>query len=239
MLFKAECKECANLLFVMVCTDVGLPFAPLQVHRKTLNPVFNETFQFGVPLAELHNRKLHFSIYDFDRFSRHDLIGQVVVDNLLDFSEGSGEKPVWRDIVEGTAVRVSSLCLGISLLFLAQWLRHTVTSHLQGCGGESLPRSVCVTLECSPCVHMKFPSAVQNMCLGARCLQIAHSVMDRNSCHVLPETGFRLSVTVWWVGDCMAVWFCYKYKHMVWNQTVLIPDRALLMFLYERFNAVV
>ncbi|KAG7238907.1 hypothetical protein INR49_030454, partial [Caranx melampygus] len=47
--------------------------------------------------------KLHFSVYDFDRFSRHDLIGQVVVDNLLDFSEGSGDKPVWRDIVEGTA----------------------------------------------------------------------------------------------------------------------------------------
>lgn len=76
----------------------------LQVHRKTLNPVFNETFQFGVPLNELHSRKLHFSVYDFDRFSRHDLIGQVVVDNLLDFSEGSGDKPIWRDIVEGTAV---------------------------------------------------------------------------------------------------------------------------------------
>lgn len=66
--------------------------------------MFNETFQFGVPLNELHARKLHFSVYDFDRFSRHDLIGQVVVDNLLDFSEGSGDKPVWRDIVEGTAV---------------------------------------------------------------------------------------------------------------------------------------
>lgn len=79
--------------------------SPPQVHRKTLNPVFNETFQFGVPLNELHSRKLHFSVYDFDRFSRHDLIGQVVVDNLLDFSEGSGDKPIWRDIVEGTAVR--------------------------------------------------------------------------------------------------------------------------------------
>lgn len=92
-----------------MCVAVG--FDPLvlmprpQVHRKTLNPVFNETFQFGVPLNELHSRKLHFSVYDFDRFSRHDLIGQVVVDNLLDFSEGSGDKPIWRDIVEGTAVR--------------------------------------------------------------------------------------------------------------------------------------
>lgn len=86
--------------------------SPSQVHRKTLNPVFNETFQFGVPLNELHSRKLHFSVYDFDRFSRHDLIGQVVVDNLLDFSEGSGDKPVWRDIVEGTAVRTRSSAAG-------------------------------------------------------------------------------------------------------------------------------
>lgn len=94
----------------LVCSLVGgvqssCVISPLQVHRKTLNPVFNETFQFGVPLNELHSRKLHFSVYDFDRFSRHDLIGQVVVDNLLDFSEGSGDKPIWRDIVEGTAVR--------------------------------------------------------------------------------------------------------------------------------------
>lgn len=63
-----------------------------------------------MPLNELHSRKLHFSVYDFDRFSRHDLIGQVVVDNLLDFSEGSGDKPIWRDIVEGTAVRHAAIC---------------------------------------------------------------------------------------------------------------------------------
>ena len=90
--------------------SLSLSLSVSQVHRKTLNPVFNETFQFGVPLSELHSRKLHFSVYDFDRFSRHDLIGQVVVDNLLDFSEGSGDKPVWRDIVEGTAVR-TKLCI--------------------------------------------------------------------------------------------------------------------------------
>lgn len=96
---------CKVLLYILtVCLSLS------QVHRKTLNPVFNETFQFGVPLNELHSRKLHFSVYDFDRFSRHDLIGQVVVDNLLDFSEGSGDKPVWRDIVEGTAVRIKLCC---------------------------------------------------------------------------------------------------------------------------------
>ena len=77
---------------------------PLQVHRKTLNPVFNETFQFSVPLAELAQRKLHFSVYDFDRFSRHDLIGQVVLDNLLELAEQPPDRPLWRDIVEGGSV---------------------------------------------------------------------------------------------------------------------------------------
>jgi hypothetical protein len=74
------------------------------VHRKTLNPVFNETFQFSVPLAELAQRKLHFSVYDFDRFSRHDLIGQVVLDNLLELAEQPPDRPLWRDIVEGGSV---------------------------------------------------------------------------------------------------------------------------------------
>uniref|UniRef100_A0A667XQI7 Synaptotagmin 3 n=1 Tax=Myripristis murdjan TaxID=586833 RepID=A0A667XQI7_9TELE len=98
-----------------------------KVHRKTLNPVFNETFQFGVPLNELHSRKLHFSVYDFDRFSRHDLIGQVVVDNLLDFSEGTGEKPIWRDIVEGTAEKADLGELNFSLCYLPTAGRLTAT----------------------------------------------------------------------------------------------------------------
>ncbi|KAJ0058261.1 hypothetical protein NL108_012403, partial [Boleophthalmus pectinirostris] len=98
-----------------------------KVHRKTLNPVFNETFQFGVPLDELHSRKLHFSVYDFDRFSRHDLIGQVVVDNLLDFSEGSGDKPIWRDIIEGHAEKPDLGELNFSLCYLPTAGRLTVT----------------------------------------------------------------------------------------------------------------
>lgn len=75
-----------------------------KVHRKTLNPVFNETFSFNVPFAELPSRKLHFSVYDFDRFSRHDLIGQVVLDNLLEMAERDDEAPIWRDILEASSV---------------------------------------------------------------------------------------------------------------------------------------
>lgn len=75
-----------------------------KVHRKTLNPIFNETFNFNVPFAELPSRKLHFSVYDFDRFSRHDLIGQVVLDNLLELAERDSDSPLWRDIMEASSV---------------------------------------------------------------------------------------------------------------------------------------
>lgn len=76
-----------------------------KVHRKTLNPVFDEVFLFPVAYAELSSRKLHFSIYDFDRFSRHDLIGQVVVDNFLDLADFPRETKLCRDIQYVTSVR--------------------------------------------------------------------------------------------------------------------------------------
>ena len=38
-----------------------------KVHRKTLNPVFNETFNFKVPYAEITTKTLVFAVYDFDR----------------------------------------------------------------------------------------------------------------------------------------------------------------------------
>ncbi|EFB26629.1 hypothetical protein PANDA_019030, partial [Ailuropoda melanoleuca] len=69
-----------------------------KVHRKTLNPVFDEVFLFPVPYNDLAARKLHFSVYDFDRFSRHDLIGQVVVDHFLDLADFPRECILWKDI---------------------------------------------------------------------------------------------------------------------------------------------
>ncbi|XP_038609032.1 LOW QUALITY PROTEIN: synaptotagmin-3 [Tachyglossus aculeatus] len=98
-----------------------------KVHRKTLNPVFNETFQFSVPLAELAHRKLHFSFYDFDRFSRHDLIGQVVLDNLLELAEQPPDRPLWRAIVEGSSEKADLGEVNFSLCYLPTAGRLTVT----------------------------------------------------------------------------------------------------------------
>ncbi|KAH8858843.1 Synaptotagmin-1 [Schistosoma japonicum] len=76
-----------------------------KVHRKILNPIFNETFIFKIPYAELSAKTLSFTVYDFDRFSKHDQIGQIkvplssvdlcnVIEEWRELSppEGEGEK---------------------------------------------------------------------------------------------------------------------------------------------------
>lgn len=50
-----------------------------KVHRKTLNPFFNQTFEFkNLPYAETFDKTLMFSVFDYDRFSKHDQIGEVI-----------------------------------------------------------------------------------------------------------------------------------------------------------------
>lgn len=75
-----------------------------RVHRKTLNPTFDENFHFPVPYEELADRKLHLSVFDFDRFSRHDMIGEVILDNLFEVSDLSRETSIWKDIQYATSV---------------------------------------------------------------------------------------------------------------------------------------
>lgn len=49
-----------------------------KVKHKTLNPRWNETFHFeGYPLYKLQKSVLHFHIFDYDRFTRDDSIGEV------------------------------------------------------------------------------------------------------------------------------------------------------------------
>ncbi|KAM6273494.1 synaptotagmin-8 [Porphyrio hochstetteri] len=48
-----------------------------KVYRKTLNPIFNESFTFQVPQVEVPESTLVMQIYDFNRFTKHDIIGEV------------------------------------------------------------------------------------------------------------------------------------------------------------------
>uniref|UniRef100_A0A8C4QT10 Synaptotagmin X n=1 Tax=Eptatretus burgeri TaxID=7764 RepID=A0A8C4QT10_EPTBU len=98
-----------------------------RVHRKTLDPLFDEIFRFPLTFAELPTRSLRFGLYDFDRFTRHDIIGHVDVDNLLFESDLSREEQFWRD-VEGVTEEKDGLGeLMFSLCYLPTAGRLTLT----------------------------------------------------------------------------------------------------------------
>ncbi|ESP01100.1 synaptotagmin 9, partial [Lottia gigantea] len=98
-----------------------------KVHRKTLNPEFEETFVFNVPYENLPQRILQFNVYDFDRFSRHDIIGAVVLQDIL--SEGSLIKETYfiRDIYVTNQEKADIGELMISLCYLPTAGRLTLT----------------------------------------------------------------------------------------------------------------
>ncbi|XP_048872211.1 synaptotagmin-6 isoform X2 [Brienomyrus brachyistius] len=98
-----------------------------RVHRKTLNPTFDESFQFPVPYEELSSRKLHLTVFDFDRFSRHDMIGEVIVENLFELSDLSRETTIWKDIQYATTESVDLGEVMFSLCYLPTAGRLTLT----------------------------------------------------------------------------------------------------------------
>ncbi|XP_023173359.1 synaptotagmin 1 isoform X5 [Drosophila hydei] len=85
-----------------------------KVHRKTLSPVFNETFTFkSLPYADAMNKTLVFAIFDFDRFSKHDQIGEVKVPLCtIDLAQTIEE---WRDLisVEGEGGQLGDICFSL------------------------------------------------------------------------------------------------------------------------------
>ncbi|XP_066999874.2 synaptotagmin-10 [Anabrus simplex] len=98
-----------------------------KVHRKNLNPIFNETFIFSVGYEDLRQRYLQFSVYDFDRFSRHDLIGQVVLKGLLDSADLHQEIEYTMNILCAPQDKVDLGELMLSLCYLPTAGRLTVT----------------------------------------------------------------------------------------------------------------
>ncbi|KAF6024105.1 SYT2 [Bugula neritina] len=80
-----------------------------KVHRKTLSPVFNESFVFKLPFGDIPQKTLVMAVYDFDRFSKHDQIGQLVIplgsidlceslEDTRDLTSPDDEKEVLGDI---------------------------------------------------------------------------------------------------------------------------------------------
>ncbi|XP_028911869.1 synaptotagmin-11 isoform X2 [Ornithorhynchus anatinus] len=69
-----------------------------RVLRRTRNPVFDETFTFyGLPASQLQDLALHFLVLSFDRFSRDDVIGEVVLP-LAGLDPATAKVQLTRDI---------------------------------------------------------------------------------------------------------------------------------------------
>ncbi|XP_061613385.1 synaptotagmin Vb [Phyllopteryx taeniolatus] len=67
-----------------------------KIQRKNLCPVFNETFFFKIPYAELGGKTLVLQVFDFDRFSKHDMIGDIKIPmNSVDLGQPIQQ---WRDL---------------------------------------------------------------------------------------------------------------------------------------------
>lgn len=85
-----------------------------KVHRKTLSPQINETFVFKqIPYADIMSKTLVFGIYDFDRFSKHDQIGEVKIPLCqVDLAQTIEE---WRELVsvEGDGGQLGDICFSL------------------------------------------------------------------------------------------------------------------------------
>lgn len=61
---------------VYICPD-KLKTCETKVFRSTLNPVFNEQFTFQLSKATLLKSTAVMKVFDFDRFTKHDIIGEI------------------------------------------------------------------------------------------------------------------------------------------------------------------
>lgn len=72
------------------------------VQRKTQSPTWNEYFTFEIPYKEVQLRTLEILVKDFDKFSRHCVIGQVLLplDNINLIKGGH----MWKPLIPGSRV---------------------------------------------------------------------------------------------------------------------------------------
>jgi len=78
-------------------------------------------YDFSVGYEDLKQRYLQFSVYDFDRFSRHDLIGHVVLKGLLDSTDLHQELEYTMNVLCAPQVR-PNLCLLLKYDFINYYL---------------------------------------------------------------------------------------------------------------------
>merc|ERR1711990_756822 len=86
-----------------------------KVHRKNLNPKFDQTFVFkNIPYVDTFDKTLVFAVYDYDRFSSSDQTGEYQLPlNSVDLA---GPVEEWKDLAavdDGSNQYLGDLCLSL------------------------------------------------------------------------------------------------------------------------------
>ncbi|KAL0968133.1 hypothetical protein UPYG_G00262800 [Umbra pygmaea] len=85
-----------------------------KVYRKSLNPVFDEHFKFQIDKAELNESTIVMKVFDFNRFSKHDILGELKI--KLDTIDWNHVIEEWKDLSEPSKYEdeiLGEICLSL------------------------------------------------------------------------------------------------------------------------------
>lgn len=92
------------------------------IHRNDPNPFFDQHFKFPVSHEELQSKSLLLQVFDYDRFSRNDVIGEVRMS--MDEFDVTSSIEVWGEITKNKKPpeEVQEVLLSLSYLPSAERL---------------------------------------------------------------------------------------------------------------------
>ncbi|XP_040565792.1 synaptotagmin 1 [Lepeophtheirus salmonis] len=124
---KVTVIECADLPPTDWSTGLTDPFVKVyllpdkkpkyetKVHRKNLNPKFDQTFIFkNIPYVDTFDKTLVFAVYDYDRFSSSDQTGEYQLPmNSVDLAGPIEEWRALAPVDDGSNQYLGDLCLSL------------------------------------------------------------------------------------------------------------------------------
>ncbi|XP_071056275.1 synaptotagmin-5 isoform X2 [Onthophagus taurus] len=94
------------------------------IHRDDPNPFFDQNFKFPVSHDDLQSRTLILQVFDYDRFSRNDIIGEVRMS--MDEFDVTSTIEVWGEITKNKKPKEETQEVLLSLSYLPSAERLTV-----------------------------------------------------------------------------------------------------------------
>nr|CAD7201533.1 unnamed protein product [Timema douglasi] len=72
------------------------------IHRNDPNPFFDEHFKFPVSHEDLQDKSLILQVFDYDRFSRNDVVGEVTIS--MEELDVSSNVEIWGEITKNKKI---------------------------------------------------------------------------------------------------------------------------------------